>query len=157
MSETPCPQCDPTSVRAELRQLARLVLAGPPAHVVANGPGAARLAHRIGECNTVRDCFAGFAHTEAGARRVLSLSLALARTQGRQGRSGAACLAVAAWCAAALDRWSLASALAERACEAVESYRLAELILEAANTPHVTAMGVRVSSAGVHVLVWPSA
>lgn len=107
----------------------RVVLGETPSHLIAEDPFGASLGRRIGEDVVVRDYLATFAHTVEGARRVLGLALALARTvvSGRDpGR--AASLEVAGWCALSLGRWELADALALRAQATGSASGLAELI-----------------------------
>lgn len=108
----------------------RVVLGQAPAHLIAGDPWATTVVRRIGESRLVRDYLATFAKCEEGARRVLGVSLALARMAGHEGEPAAAALAVGAWCAAALGRWSFANLLARHAVKAVDGYSLAELIIE---------------------------
>lgn len=106
----------------------RVVLGDTPAHKVAGDPWAETLLRRISEDVIVRDYLASFAHTEAGAHRVLGLALALARMTKRTGEVGAAALGVAGWAALSLGRWAWADALGIASLAAFEGYALGLLI-----------------------------
>ena len=104
-----------TLLSAEDRAMVdRVVFSEASAHLVDGDLWATTLLHRIDEDVTVRDYLATFAHTEEGARRVLMLSLSLAKLARCEGMTGAAVLGVAGWCALSLGRWELADGLAGR-------------------------------------------
>lgn len=109
----------------------RVVLGETPAHQIDGDPWSTTLLRRIAEDAIVRDYLCTFAHTTDGARRVLSIALALSRMAAREGAPGAAAFGVAGWCALSLGRWELADALALQAFKAVENYSLALLVREA--------------------------
>jgi hypothetical protein len=107
----------------------RVVLGETPTHLISEDPFGAMLGRRIAEDVVVRDYLATFSHTVEGARRVLGLALALARTSDSEGHAvSAAPLEVAGWCALSLGRWELADALALRAQATGSASGLAELI-----------------------------
>ena len=105
----------------------QVVLGDVPGHLIDGHPWSTTLVRRLEERIVVRDYLATFAATEDSARRVLRVSLALARMVERQGAAGASALGVAAWCAMALGRWELADALAIESEHAAPN-GLAELI-----------------------------
>lgn len=105
----------------------RIVLCDTPARLIDGHPWSTTLLRRTGESVVVRDYLASFAHTEEGARRVLMLTLRLARMARYEGAAGAATLGAAAWCALALGRWASADTLALRSEQAMAN-SLAEII-----------------------------
>ena len=107
----------------------RIVFSETPGHLVEGHPWSATLLRRIGEDAVVRDYLATFAKTEEGARRVLMVTLGLARMARQEGPAGAAALSVAGWCALSLGRWELADCLALRSLDAAPS-TLAERVRE---------------------------
>lgn len=107
----------------------RVVFSHTPRHLIADHPSSATLLCRIGEDAVVRDYLATFARTEEGARRVLMVTLGLAKMAHHEGQAGAAALSVAGWCALSLGRWELADCLALRSLEAA-SNTLAERVRE---------------------------
>lgn len=96
----------------------RVVLSDTPAHLIDGHPWSTTLLRRVGESVVVRDYMATFAHTEEGARRVLMVTLCLARMAKHEDEAGASALGVAAWCALSLGRWELADGLALRSHQA---------------------------------------
>ena len=107
----------------------RVVFSHTRSHLIADHPSSATLLRRIGEDAVVRDYLATFARTEKGARRVLMVTLGLAKMAHHEGQAAAAALSVAGWCALSLGRWELADALALRSLEAA-SNTLAERVRE---------------------------
>ena len=79
----------------------------------------------------VRNYLATFARTEAGARRVLMLTLDLARMDRHEGPASAAALSAAGWCAPSPGRWELADGLALRSLDTAHN-TLAERVREMA-------------------------
>jgi hypothetical protein len=117
-----------TLIAAEDRTVAdRVVLCDTPAALIDGHPWSSTLLRRMGESVVVRDYVASFAHSEHGARRVLMLSLRLARMADYEGSSAAAALGTAGWCALSLGRWELADSLALRS-EKAKANGLAALI-----------------------------
>ena len=92
----------------------RVVFSETPGHLVDGHPWSATLLRRIGEDAVVRDYLATFACTEEGARRVLMLTLGLAKMAYYEGPASAAALSVEGWCALSLGRCGLAEGLALR-------------------------------------------
>ena len=117
-----------TMLSDEDRTLAdRVVLCDTPARLIDGHPWSTVLLRRIGESVVVRDYLATFAHTEEGARRVLALTLRLARMAGYKGVAAASTLGVAAWCALSLGRWEMADNLAVHS-DLAKANGLAEII-----------------------------
>ena len=117
-----------TMLTDEDRTLAdRVVLCDTPARLIDGHPWATMLLRRIGESVVVRDYVATFAHSEEGARRVLMLTLRLARMAGYEGVAAASTLGVAAWCALSLGRWEMADHLAVQS-DLAKANGLAEII-----------------------------
>ena len=107
----------------------RVVFSETPGHLINCNPWSAKLLRRIGEDAVVRDYLATFACTEVGARRVLMLTLGLAKMARREGLAGAAALSVGGWCALSLGRWELADVLALQSLDAARN-TLAERVRE---------------------------
>ncbi|WP_194893737.1 hypothetical protein [Catenulispora pinisilvae] len=107
----------------------RVVLSETPGHLVKHHPSSASLLRRIGEDAVVRDYLATFASSEEGARRVLMLTLGLAKMARYEGPAAAAALGVAAWCALSLGRWEGADSLALLSLDAAHN-TLAERVRE---------------------------
>lgn len=119
---------------ADRTMVDRVVFGETPAHLITEDPFGATLGRRIAENVFVRDYLATFAHTIAGARRVLGVALALARAaeaSRSEKTSAAGSIEVAAWCALSLGRWELADALALRAQGTGSASGLSELIRRA--------------------------
>ncbi|WP_194909695.1 hypothetical protein [Catenulispora rubra] len=107
----------------------RVVFSKIPGHLIDGHPWSATVLRRIGEDAVVRDYLATFACTKEGARRVLMLTLGLARMANHAGAAGAAALSVAGWCALSLGRWAVADNLALRSLDAAHN-TLAERVRE---------------------------
>ena len=107
----------------------RVVFSETPGHLIGGHPWSATVLRRIGEDAVARDYLATFAITEEGARRVLALTLALARMAFNEGPAAAAALSVAGWCSLSLGRWDLADRLALRSLRAAPN-TLAERVRE---------------------------
>jgi hypothetical protein len=107
----------------------RVVFSETPGHLIEGHPWSATLLRRIGEDAVVRDYLATFACTEEGARRVLTLTLRLAKMNRHEGAAASAALSVAGWCALSLGRWELADGLALRSLNAAQNV-LAERVRE---------------------------
>lgn len=107
----------------------QVVLSETPGHLVQHHPWSPTLLRRIGEDAVVRDYLATFASTEEGARRVLMLTLGLAKMARYEGPGAAAALGVAAWCALSLGRWEGADGLALLSLDAAHN-TLAERVRE---------------------------
>lgn len=121
----------PVLADADRTLVDRIVFSDTPAHLIADDPFGSVVARRIGEDIVVRDYFATFAYTSEGARRVLGLALALARSSDTARSGKAAGWEVAGWCALSLGRWELADALALRAQGTGSASGLSELIRRA--------------------------
>ncbi len=100
----------------------------PARRAAATPPGAA-LAAVLPEILT-RDYLATFCCTESGARRVLGLTLAFARS-AESPVLAAPAFSLAAWAALALGHRDRAHVLVQRALAADEHYSLAVLVAEA--------------------------